>query len=62
MWAEYQEICDRAHGSKVNFLRMERSDFYMRAGKAYCIVATGEEAPYGNIILKKGVVVPPGRA
>ena len=34
----------------------ERFDFYERAKKAYAVVATGEEALYANIILKKGVV------
>lgn len=35
---------------------IERFAFYERAKKAYAIVATGEEAIYANIILKKGVV------
>ena len=35
---------------------LERFEFYDRARKAYCIVATGERAQYANIILKKGVV------
>ena len=35
---------------------IERFAFYERAKKAYAIVATGEEALYANIILKKGVV------
>ena len=37
--------------------KIERFAFYERAKKAYCVVATGEEAIYANIILKKGVVV-----
>ena len=35
---------------------IERFAFYERAKKAYAIVATGEQALYANIILKKGVV------
>ncbi|MBN2175910.1 MAG: L-fucose mutarotase [Bacteroidales bacterium] len=35
--------------------RMERFEFYSRAEDAFAIVATGELAKYGNIILKKGV-------
>ena len=31
-------------------------DFYERAKKAYAIIASGEKALYGNIILKKGVI------
>ena len=33
-----------------------RFEFYNRAKTAFAIVATGESAAYGNIILKKGVV------
>lgn len=36
--------------------RVERFAFYERAKTAFAIVATGECRPYGNIILKKGVV------
>ncbi|KAM6997341.1 LOW QUALITY PROTEIN: fucose mutarotase [Tautogolabrus adspersus] len=35
---------------------MERFAFYERAKKAYAVVATGETALYGNLILKKGVI------
>ena len=34
---------------------LERFEFYSRAEEAFAIVATGELAKYGNIILKKGV-------
>jgi L-fucose mutarotase len=34
---------------------MPRADFYERARRAFAVVATGETAKYGNIILKKGV-------
>ena len=57
VWKKYQTICDAAHGEKVNFLPVERFDFYKRAKQSYCIVATSEQAPYGNIILRKGCVV-----
>ena len=35
---------------------MNREDFYERGKRAYAIVATGEEAIYANVILKKGVI------
>lgn len=38
-----------------DIVRIERYDFYDRAQLAYAVVATGETAKYGNIILKKGV-------
>jgi len=56
VWKKYQAICDAAHGEKVNILPIERFDFYKRAKQAFCIVATSEQAPYGNIIIKKGCV------
>ena len=37
---------------------LERFAFYERAAKAAFIVATGEQALYANLILKKGVVTP----
>ncbi|MDD6800929.1 MAG: L-fucose mutarotase [Firmicutes bacterium] len=36
--------------------QIDRFEFYDRAKKAFAVVATGETALYGNIILKKGVV------
>lgn len=56
VWKKYQSICDAAHGEKVNILPLERFDFYKRAKQAFCIVATSEQAPYGNIIIKKGCI------
>lgn len=35
---------------------LERFAFYDRAGRARLIVRTGELRPYGNIVLRKGVV------
>ncbi|XP_047616269.1 fucose mutarotase isoform X5 [Phacochoerus africanus] len=37
---------------------IERFEFYERAKKAFAVVATGETALYGNLILKKGVLAP----
>ena len=39
---------------------LDRFDFYKRAKQAYCIVATSEQASYGNIIIKKGCIRPVG--
>ncbi len=56
VWPKYQAICDKAEGRSIAMYKMERFEFYERAKTAYAIVATGEMAAYGNIILKKGVV------
>ncbi|HPQ97236.1 MAG: hypothetical protein KDI44_16815 [Thiothrix sp.] len=36
---------------------IERFAFYERAGQSYAVVQTGELRPYGNFILRKGVVL-----
>ena len=41
-----------------SIIRIERAAFYARAKEAFAVVVTGETAPYGNIILKKGVTPP----
>ena len=40
--------------------RIERHAFYKAAAEAFAIVATGERRFYGNVLLTKGVVPPPG--
>ncbi len=55
IWDEFREIVRQAEpDAKIRFL--ERYDFYERSRNAYAIVATGERALYGNILLKKGVI------
>ena len=58
VWADFQSIIDAAEGRPVPLERVERFAFYERARDAFAIVATGETALYGNLILKKGVVTP----
>ncbi len=41
---------------------VERFAFYALARRAYAIVQTGERRPYGNVMLRKGIVGPDGRA
>ena len=35
---------------------IERYAFYRRASAAFAIVQTGEQQPFGNFILRKGVI------
>ena len=51
----YQNIVSKLAG-KFTIAPLERFAFYERAKNASYIVASGETALYGNIILKKGVV------
>ncbi|XP_034465437.1 fucose mutarotase [Hippoglossus hippoglossus] len=54
-WYTYQGLLIEA-GSQTPLEKVERFAFYERAKKAYAVVATGETALYGNLILKKGVI------
>ena len=56
IWGEYKKIAQK-HDDNAKFGNMDRFEFYERAKNAYAVIATGEEAVYANIILKKGVVV-----
>lgn len=55
IWAEYERIANSLD-SNVREAQIERYAFYERAKKAFVVIATGEEAIYANIILKKGVI------
>lgn len=58
---EVQQLCqkqiDLAENEQVEMLGISREEFYVRARAAYAVVATGEQRPYGCILLKKGVVL-----
>jgi len=56
IWRRYRELLEQAEPGFEDFEFVERFAFYDRARQAYAILATGEEALYANIILKKGVV------
>ena len=54
-WAEYFEVA-KANDDNLRVGNIERFAFYERAKNAYAVIASGEEAIYANIILKKGVI------
>lgn len=57
IWDEYKAIVakhDARGASAVG--QLERFTFYETAKKAYCIVQTGEEAVYANVMIQKGVI------
>jgi L-fucose mutarotase len=56
IWKDYEKILHK-HEPKSKMEHIERFAYYERAKKAYAVVATGEEAQYANIILKKGCVL-----
>jgi L-fucose mutarotase len=52
----YREVIDTRWPGTPAVERIERFVFYERTKSAFAVVMTGETVPYGNIILKKGVV------
>lgn len=57
--AEVQVELDAAEGRHVTIAGIERFAFYEAARKTFAVVQTGEGRPYGNFILKKGVIARP---
>ncbi|WP_136608319.1 L-fucose mutarotase [Paenibacillus dokdonensis] len=55
VWDVFRSLVDKAEEG-IEFAEIERFEFYERAQKAYAVVATGEKALYGNLILSKGVI------
>ncbi len=51
-----QKIADAAEGRQVSIRTLERFEFYKEASRAFAIVQTSDEGPYGCFILKKGVL------
>ena len=58
IWDKYKEIVNKAEKYEVPIGTIERFAFYERAKKSFAVVATGETALYGNIILVKGALAP----
>lgn len=57
IWQDYADIIAKYTPQNKNYIQqIERFEFYRQARDAYAIIATGEQALYGNIILQKGVV------
>jgi L-fucose mutarotase len=57
--AEAQAVVDAMVPGSPRIEVVERFAFYDRARDAYAVIATGERAFYGNLIIRKGVVAPP---
>ncbi|XP_007897148.1 fucose mutarotase [Callorhinchus milii] len=55
VWEKYLELLSDV-GCEKPLEKVERFAFYARAKEAFAVVATGETALYGNLILKKGVI------
>lgn len=56
VWQQYRQIIAKAFPD-YQLKKLERQEFYQYSKSCFAIVQTGETALYGNLILKKGVVV-----
>lgn len=57
IWASYKEIISKYDERGENaFQEVDRFEFYEQSKTAYCIVYTGENKLYANIMLQKGVL------
>ena len=56
IWDEYRKVLAAHVGTSAELAFLGRFEFYDRAREAFAVVATGERALYGNLLLKKGVV------
>ncbi len=54
--AVQHELVEAASASADRVAELERFAFYERAAAARLVVRTGELRPYGNLVLRKGVV------
>ena len=52
---KYRASIEKVRGMIPGIEQIERNAFYERTRDAFAVVATGELAKYGNIILRKGV-------
>lgn len=57
IWETYQQLLSSYEKRPISLQGVERFAFYEQARKSYCVVATGETSSYGNLILRKGVVL-----
>jgi len=58
--ASYRRVLEPHIDGVLKIERIERFAFYERARRAFAVVATGDRAKYGNLILAKGLVLDAG--
>jgi len=56
VWKKYKEKLSSYPDGDKNFLIIPKQEFYERAKKAYCVVATSESEGFANLIIRKGVI------
>jgi len=56
VWKLYKEILNEYPDGNKQFLVISKPEFYERAKKTYCVVATSESERFANIIIRKGII------
>ena len=59
IWDQFYALVEKYEGNadaKIGYI--ERFPFYEESRKAYAVIATGEQAVYANVMIKKGVITP----
>ncbi|MDR1624173.1 MAG: hypothetical protein LBS04_04285 [Tannerellaceae bacterium] len=56
IWMRYKDILTKYPDGDKIVVRLPKQEFYERAKKAYCVVATSESEGFANLIIRKGVV------
>lgn len=56
VWNAYSEKLSAYPNGNKQFLMVSKPEFYERAQKAYCVVATSESERFANLIIRKGVI------
>ena len=56
VWSTYKQKLSAYPNGNKPFLIIPKSEFYERAKRAYCIVATSESEKFANLIIRKGIV------
>jgi L-fucose mutarotase len=55
--ADYMRVIRQHQPAAHPPLRIKKPEFYERAQNAFAVLMTGEDRKYGNLILKKGVIL-----
>ena len=56
VWTVYREKLKVYPDGNKQFLVISKPEFYDRAKKAYCVVATSETERFANLIIRKGII------
>ena len=56
VWKIYKEKLGKYPDGDKQFLVIPKPEFYERAKKAYCVVATSESEKFANLIIRKGII------